>query len=78
MSGRTLQRHLAQAGVAYQSVLDDTRHELALHYLASTTMAIAAVADLLAFQDTSAFNHAFKQWQGVAPAAYRSEVRSVS
>jgi AraC-like DNA-binding protein len=41
-------------------------------------MALAAVADLLAFQDTSAFNHALKQWQGVAPAAYRSEVRSLS
>ena len=78
MSVRTLQRHLAQAGVAYQGVLDDTRHELALHYLASTTMALAAVSDLLACQDTSAFNHAFKQWQGVTPAAYRSEVRSVN
>ena len=71
LSTRTLQRRLMDAGVAYQALLDATRHELACHYLGSTDMAIAEVGYLLGYQEASAFHHAFKQWQGVGPGQYR-------
>lgn len=74
LSTRSLQRHLAQAGVAYQTLLDSSRHALARHYLSSTTMPVAEVGYLLGFQDTPAFHHAFKSWQGQGPGQYRGSV----
>ena len=75
LSTRTLQRRLADAGVAYQSLLDLTRFELARHYLASSAMPVAEVSYLLGFQDTPAFHHAFKGWQGQGPGQYRTSAR---
>ena len=72
LSTRTLQRRLMDAGVAYQALLDATRHELACHYLATSAMPIAEVGYLLGYQDAPAFHHAFKQWQGQGPGQYRA------
>ena len=72
LSTRTLQRRLMGAGVAFQAVLDATRHELACHYLRHTAMPVAEVGFLLGFQDAPAFHHAFKAWQGQGPGQYRS------
>ncbi len=74
LSTRSLQRHLAQAGVAYQTLLDSSRHALARHYLSSTAMSVAEVGYLLGFQDTPAFHHAFKSWQGQGPGQFRASV----
>jgi len=74
LSTRTLQRRLLEAGVAYQALLDATRHELARHYLASSAMPVAEVGFLLGFQDTPAFHHAFKSWEGTGPGQYRASV----
>src|SRR3990167_725824 len=76
LSTRTLQRRLAEEGVAYQALLDATRHELACHYLASSALPIAEVGYLLGYQDAPAFHHAFKQWQGQGPGQYRAQARS--
>lgn len=76
LSTRTLQRRLLAAGMAYQTLLDATRHELARHYLGSSAMPIAEVGLLLGFQDTSAFHHAFKSWQGQGPGQYRGGLRA--
>jgi AraC-like DNA-binding protein len=72
LSSRTLQRRLLEAGVAFQTVLDRTRHELASHYLANTAMPVAEVGYLLGFQDAPAFHHAFKSWQGQGPGQFRA------
>lgn len=74
LSTRTLQRRLLEAGVAYQTLLDATRHELARHYLASSAMPVAEVGFLLGFQDTPAFHHAFKSWEGTGPGQYRAGI----
>ncbi|NDP38430.1 MAG: AraC family transcriptional regulator [Rhodoferax sp.] len=74
LSTRTLQRRLADVGVAYQTLLDSSRHELARHYLGNSAMPVAEVAYLLGFQDTPAFHHAFKGWQGQGPGQYRVSV----
>ena len=71
LSTRTLQRRLMDAGVAFQTLLDATRNELACHYLAHSDMPITEVGYLLGYQEPSAFHHAFKQWQGVGPGQYR-------
>ena len=74
LSTRTLQRRLADAGMAYQTLLDSSRHALARHYLANSAMPVAELAYLLGFQDTPAFHHAFKGWQGQGPGQYRVSV----
>ena len=78
LSTRTLQRRLLEAGVAYQALLDATRHELARHYLASSAMPVAEVGVLLGFQDTPVFRHAFKSWEGAGPGQYRAAVHAKS
>ncbi|MBW7834188.1 MAG: AraC family transcriptional regulator ligand-binding domain-containing protein [Simplicispira suum] len=72
LSTRTLQRRLADEGLAYQTLLDATRHELACHYLSGSALPIAEVGYLLGFQDAPAFTHAFKHWQGQGPGHYRA------
>lgn len=76
LSTRTLQRRLTEVSVSYQALLDATRHELARHYLGSSSMPIGEVGYLLGFQDTPAFHHAFKGWQGQGPGQYRLAVQA--
>ncbi|HYD78616.1 MAG TPA: AraC family transcriptional regulator [Paucimonas sp.] len=71
---RTLQRKLKEAGVSFQQVLDQTRHELAQDYLRQGNLSISEIAFLLGYQEQSSFNHAFKEWTGVNPGAWRGKV----
>ncbi|WP_420473546.1 AraC family transcriptional regulator [Noviherbaspirillum sp. ST9] len=71
MTQRTLQRKLADAGVTFQQVLDRTRHELAIDYLKRERLSLAEIAFLLGYQEQSSFCHAFKEWTGKNPGAYR-------
>lgn len=70
---RTLQRKLQEAGLSFQQLLDQTRHELALSYLKQGQLGIAEIAFMLGFQEQSSFNHAFKEWTGLNPGAYRGQ-----
>jgi AraC-like DNA-binding protein len=71
ISTRTLQRRLADHDTTYTDVLDSTRHELALSYLADPQCALKDVAYLLGFGDTGSFTRAFKRWTGVPPSDHR-------
>jgi len=73
---RTLQRKLSEFHVSFQQVLDQTRRELALDYLQQKQLSIMEIAFLLGYQEQSSFNHAFKEWTGVNPGAYRSQYGS--
>ncbi|OGB27492.1 MAG: AraC family transcriptional regulator [Burkholderiales bacterium RIFCSPLOWO2_02_FULL_57_36] len=68
---RTLQRKLSEAGIGFQQLLDQIRHELALDYLKQKKLGIAEIAFLLGYREQSSFNHAFKDWTGMNPGAYR-------
>ncbi|OWW20813.1 AraC family transcriptional regulator [Noviherbaspirillum denitrificans] len=71
---RTLQRKLSDAGATFQQVLDNIRHELALDYLARDRLSLAEIAFLLGYQEQSSFCHAFKEWTGLNPGAYRDSL----
>jgi len=73
MTQRTLQRKLAEAGINFQQLLDRTRHELAVDYLRQGRLSLAEIAFMLGYQEQSSFTHAFKEWTGVNPGAYRSQ-----
>jgi len=74
LSPRTLQRKLAEAGSSYQEVLDALRFGLARDYLRRRELGLVDIAFLLGFQEQSAFTHAFREWSGMNPGAWREQV----
>ena len=75
MSQRTLQRKLTEAGHTFGQLLDRTRRELAERYLAEGQFGIAEIAFMLGYREQSSFNHAFKEWTGKNPGAYRTAMK---
>ena len=73
MSGRTLQRRLADQNCAFQALVDEARQDLAERLLRRTDYALAEVAFLTGFSEQSAFTRAFKRWSGRTPAHYRKD-----
>jgi AraC-like DNA-binding protein len=71
LSQRTLQRKLSEAGASFQQVLDGARHALARDYLRQRGLSLADIAFLLGYQEQSAFTHAFREWSGMNPGAWR-------
>lgn len=75
LSPRTLQRKLSEAGASFQQVLDDARFALAQDYLRQPGLSLTDIAFLLGYQEQSAFTHAFKEWSGLNPGAWRGHER---
>jgi AraC-like DNA-binding protein len=71
MSARSLQRRLSTEGESFQRVLDSTRAELSLKYLAMAEMSVAEISYLLAYRDPNSFYRAFQTWTGMTPAQAR-------
>jgi AraC-like DNA-binding protein len=71
LSPRTLQRKLGDAGASFQGLLDSARYALAQDYLRQPGLSLADIAFLLGYQEQSAFTHAFKEWSGTNPGAWR-------
>ena len=71
MSGRSLQRRLAERGFAYQDLVDSARRELAERLLQNTDYTLADIAFMTGFSDQSAFTRAFKRWAGQTPRSFR-------
>jgi AraC-like DNA-binding protein len=72
MSRRSLQRRLAEAEATYQSLVDETRRDMALRYLDDPGKSATDIAFLLGYSQQSAFTRAFRRWTGKSPSAYRS------
>ncbi|MDR3764423.1 MAG: AraC family transcriptional regulator [Acidobacteriota bacterium] len=78
ISSRTLQRKLQEAGSSYQRVLEESRHQLARHYLNNSALELSEAAYLLGYEDASSFVRAFRTWEGVPPARWREQQRSLA
>jgi AraC-like DNA-binding protein len=74
MSPRTLQRRLAEAGSGFQTELDKVRLALAKQYLSEGSASLQEIAWMLAYNDHSAFTHAFRRMTGQSPHMFRFEV----
>jgi AraC-like DNA-binding protein len=72
MGARTLQRRLTDARITFQQLVEETRRELARHYLKQGTMELNEAAFLLGFEDANSFFRAFQVWEGTSPAEWRS------
>lgn len=71
MSGRTLQRRLADQGYSFQNLIDESRRRLAERLLRKTDYSLAEIAFMTGFSEQSAFNRAFKRWAGHTPRSFR-------
>ena len=71
MSERTLQRRLAEQGLAFKQLVEATQADLAKNLLRQSAYTLTEVAFLTGFSAKSAFNRAFKRWTGSTPTAYR-------
>ncbi|WP_315836089.1 helix-turn-helix domain-containing protein [Bradyrhizobium prioriisuperbiae] len=71
VSKRSLQRHLRNEGTSFQQVLDETRADLARHYLGQTTTSLDEMSYLLGYTSSASFFRAFQSWFGTTPTSYR-------
>ncbi|HEX4855475.1 MAG TPA: AraC family transcriptional regulator ligand-binding domain-containing protein [Limnobacter sp.] len=76
MSGRTLQRRLQLQDRSFSEELERVRIGIAQHLLQAGELGLADIASFLAYNDQSAFSHAFKRATGKTPAQYRRLRRS--
>ena len=72
MSRRSLQRRLAEADASYQTLVDDTRRDMALRYIQDPAKSATDITFLLGYSQQSAFTRAFRRWTGRSPSEYRS------
>jgi AraC-like DNA-binding protein len=68
---RTLQRHLTQAGLTYQNVVDQLLFESALPLLKDKQLKLLDIALTLGYSDAAHFTRAFRRWAGMSPSEYR-------
>lgn len=71
LSPRTLARRLEAAGTTFSAELDQLRHQLALQYVASSSIPLAQVPPLLGFAHVTSFYRNFKRWTKQTPLEYR-------
>lgn len=71
MSKRTLQRRLGDEQQTFQGILQNTRRQLAQHYLANSELSPGEISFLLGFQDSNSFIRAYSGWTGQTPGQFR-------
>lgn len=72
MSRQTLYRKLRAEGINFETLLDELRHTMALHYLNGEQVSVNETAYLVGFSEASSFSRAFKRWTGQNPSKYRA------
>ncbi|WP_176041659.1 AraC family transcriptional regulator [Burkholderia stabilis] len=72
VSSRTLHRRLAELGLNFRILREDTRRRLAIDHLNDPRLTVAEVAWLLGYSEHSAFTRAFRRWTGESPQQWRT------
>ncbi len=78
MSVRTFHRRLADEGVTFKALFDETRFSIASEYLRNTQLGIEEIASRCGYGDVSNFRKAFKRWNNLSPSAYRAQEPTLS
>lgn len=76
MRSRTLHRRLAEHGLGYRQLLDESRFVLAKQLLEDSTLEIGEIAELLGYAAPGAFTRAFLRWSKATPAEWRAAHRN--
>jgi len=71
----SIQRRLAEQGLTFSRLLDQSRRELASWYLQQSSMSLSELALVLGYSEISAFSRAFRRWFGLSPRQWRQAHR---
>ncbi|MFE3193613.1 AraC family transcriptional regulator ligand-binding domain-containing protein [Nocardia sp. NPDC059240] len=71
LSGRTLQRRLAEHGTTWRAELETVRRDLAIALLRDRSDSVGSIAAQLGYRDHRVLARAFRRWTGRAPADFR-------
>jgi len=72
VSARTLQRRLLEERITFHSLVEESRREMAQHYLLQSSLELNETAYLLGYEDPNSFIRAFHKWEGTSPGEWRS------
>lgn len=75
LSNRSLQRKLASENTNFNSLLNELRYELAIHYLKNSQLSLDSIAHELGYSETRSFHRSFKNWAGMTAGTYRKTIR---
>lgn len=78
MNVRTLQRRLEEANETFSGILSSVRTDLAVRYMENRNYSLQVVGRLLGFSAPSSFTRWFSAEFGMAPRAWRKDLRSRS
>jgi AraC-like DNA-binding protein len=76
MSGRSLQRGLADQGASFTALLGAVRLRRAAEWLQRTDKPVVEIALDLGYTDASNFTRAFRRAIGVSPSVFRKAAES--
>lgn len=76
VSGRTLQRRLAEEGTSFRELLNEVRERSAEELLVADGLPVADVARRLGYVEISSFSQAFRRWKGVGPRQFRKHAQA--
>jgi AraC-like DNA-binding protein len=68
---RSLQRHLADEGLAFGEILDCVRREHARGYLLGTGLSLTRISARLGFAEPSVLSRSVRRWFGMSPTQLR-------
>ena len=71
ISGRTLQRRLAQHGTTYNELLNQARFDAAKQLLQDKSISVSNIGFELGYTNSANFTRAFRRWTGLSPRQYR-------
>jgi AraC-like DNA-binding protein len=74
LSPSSLQRELAEEGLSFRDLVEDTRRTLAMSYLRDRQLPLSEIALLLGYSELSAFSRAVRRWTGAPPRAVRARL----
>lgn len=72
LSGRHLNRKLAEEGLSFKTLRESVLQEMACQALQQGRLSVAQIAEQLGFSDENAFVRAFRRWQGETPARFKA------
>jgi AraC-like DNA-binding protein len=71
MSGRTLQRRLAERETSFGELIDQIRFDTAKKLLRDESTSVSNICYELGYENPANFTRAFRRWAGVTPRQHR-------
>ncbi len=73
---KSLQRRLAEEGTSFAAIVEETRRQLAVHYLRDTDLSLGVVARELGYAEQSVLSRSCVRWFGRSPSRVRATLRA--